>query len=478
MRYNIIRLITAVALFVCVLISLLTLQDHALFYQEQHSLFLFSREYYHHIIHWEGPLAYIGAFMVQFYYYPWLGASIVAAMLTCIYLMIESIIFRLTGKRDLFQLGVIAAVALYFTLDGIEDSPAWVAISFVGLGLIWIAIRIIFRKRNRKILQQSLKTWQIIMPLALCAIYIFVGFRLEMKDYNREERAMIRAERAVKKGNWDEAIEITSQYLSTGRVNRLMLYLRNIALAEKGELIDHLFDFPQKVGANSLAFPWRRNSRETEHGHWAHEITGDINAAHQWAFEGMTVWGETAQYLRNLGRYNVALGRPEVAKKFADKLGQSLFYKKEAEKIRREARGDEPNELRYAVPDSVTINWVNIYDFRPNLFQNYKADPENKITRQYLIAAMLMSNSLNELMPILNSEDMKSRNIREAVFLYTLDPKAKPLSDFGLEWDEATAQEFSGFYSLLKRGMYNELEGKYGNTFWYYKHILYKPEIK
>lgn len=472
MRYNLIRILTAVALFVCILISLLTLQDHVLFYQEQHDLFLFTRQYYEQTLHSKGLIGYIGAFMVQFYYYPWLGAAIVSAMLTCIYLMTESIILNITGKRDFLQIGAAVAVALYFTLDGIEESPAWVAITFVGLGILWIAIKLIFGKKWKNKVYRPMTLVQMAVAVVLAATYIIAGFELELYGYNRPERAMIRAERAVKKKNWDEAIDVTGRYLSTGRVNKLMLYLRSYALAQKGELIDHLFDYPQKVGQQALGFPWNEDSREAEYGHLFHEATGDINAAHHWAFEAMTVWGETAPHLIDLGRYNVALGRPAVAKKFANKLKSSLFYRKDAEKIIRQADGLEPVDLQYAVPDSITIGWVNVKDFRPNLMQNYLANPGNNITRQYLIASMLLSNSLKELMPLLTKDDMKSRNIREAILIYTLDPKSEPLDRFGLEVTEETGRDFSHFYSMLKRGIMENLEENYGDTYWYYKHII------
>ena len=473
--YNAIRWFTAILIFVCTMVGLLTIQRHVIYYQEQHHLFLYTRDYFYHTLHWEGLMTYIGAFMVQFYYYPWLGAAIIAAMLACIYLMVESVIFRLSGRRDFVQIGAACSVALYFTLDDVNETPAIMAVCFMGLGIIWIAVIVIFRNRNNETLKKVMTSKQSMIPLFLAFVIPAVGFLIEYKHYNVDERKMLMAEKAIKNGDWDRALAITDAYLVSGMPNKLMYYLRHIALAQKGELINHLFDFPQKMGIGSLAFPWKRNTRETEHGHWVHEVTGDINVAHHWVFEAMTVWGETAQHLTDLGYYNVALGRPKVALKFANRLKKSLFYRKEADKIIRQAKGEEPVSLRYAVPDSVTQVWENIVDFQPNLMQNYLADPENHISRQYLIASLLLKNNLNALMPLLNLDDMRCKPVREAIALYTLLPNAKPLGEFGLEYDPETQNEFYRFYELYKKNRMPELMAKYKNTYWYYFFVLSKP---
>lgn len=475
MKYVYVKALTSVLLFGCVMAALLTLQDHVIYYQEQHSLFLYTRAYMEHTLHMDGLMGYLGAFMVQFYHVPWLGAGMVALLLTGVYLLTEGIILRVTGRRDLLQLGVAGAVGLYFTLDGIEESPAWALVAFCGLGVIRL-LSLLLRKRD--MVRKPLTKTQLMVALVLPVVYIYGGYWIEMSGYNRSERSMIRAERAIKQKDWDAAIEITEQYLLTGRNNKLMLYLRSIALAEKGELVKRLFDVPQKAGMQALAFPWNRDSREAEYGHLVHEVTGDINAAHHWAFEAMTCWGETAPHLYDLARYNVALGRPKVAMKFADKLGQSLFYSEEAESIRRQVRGEEPCELRSLRPDSIIIPWVNVVDFRPNLMQNYNADTTNVITRQYLMASMLLGNTLRDLIPMLRPEDLEIRNIKEAVLIYSLDPQATPLGTYGLAVDEATGQDFAPFYNLLMRHDGSQLEARYGKGFWFYVHVLKQNEKK
>lgn len=466
MKYRYIKYLTAVALFVCCMVALLTIQNHVIFYQEQHNLFMWTGDYLRHTVHSEGLIYYLGAFVIQFYHIPWLGAGLVSLFAVAVYLLTEGIIRCLTGKRDLLQLGVLIVVALYLTLDGIEENPGWLVAAVVCLAVVRGVLCFVKRKETEDLPLSKVKT---LIPIVLAAIYIIIGLQLVMKNFDPRERAMVRAERAIKQKDWDSALQITENYLSSGNSNRLMLYLRNIALAHKGQLLDRMFDFPQRIGQQSLAFSWNHDSRDAEYGHWVHEYTGDINAAHQWAFEAMTAMGETAPHLTDLAYYNVALGRPKVAEKFAKQLDKTLFYRDVAKSIRRQIAGEEEITIRYASPDSVEIKWINVLDFRPNVMQNAIADSANNIARQYMLASLLASGNLKHLIPLLRKEDLNHRVIKEAILLYSLDPNVTPLKEFGLAVDENVGRDFAPFYKNLRSGFSapgaSEL---YRKSYWYY----------
>lgn len=476
-KYSTVKALTAIALFVCFMVALRTLQDHVTFYQEQHTLFLFTSDYFRHTLHYRGLADWLADFVIQFYYIPLLGSAIVAGLLTGVYLLVESIINRLTGLRDYLQLGVVAAIALYLTLDGVDESPRYLVAAFGSLLLVWLLTLIVKRKRllGRPTPEKN-GWWRPLTAVVLAAAYIIAGLQIEMRGYNRSERAMIITERAIKQKNWDGAIAVSSKYLFYVHKNRLMIYLRNLALAQKGELVNRMFDFPEMIAPEAFAFKWRSDSRDAEYGHWIHEFTGDINAAHQWAFEAMTSWGETAPHLIDLARYNMALGRPAVARKFASKLEKSLFYRNTAREMLQAIDRGEKGDLRYAhrdeSPDSLNIKWVNVHDFRPNLMQNYKSDPDNPITRQYLMASLLADKELTMLMPMLTPEDMNSTIINQAVLIYNLNPN---LPDSPLELRKDVTDQFARYMDAIRKPTGRRLvKEHFGTTYWYYVHNI-KP---
>lgn len=94
------------------------------------------------------------------------------------------------------------------------------------------------------------------------------------------------------------------------------------------------------------------------------------------------------------------------------------------------------------------------------------------------MASMLLNNDLRLLIPLLKPSDLEHENIREAVLIYSLDPQAVPLKEFGFKVDEETGRKFADFYRMLKKGDRRELDKKYGKTYWYYKHLTYPTEIR
>lgn len=475
-KYAYIRTLTALALFVSTLIWLLTVHGHVLFYQEQHNLFLFTSDYYAATVADGGLVEWLGDFIIQFYYHPWLGASIVSLMLTGVYLLTGSLILRITGLRDLFQFGAIAAIAMYFTLCHNEQNPGVLVCVLAVLLLLWTISLLLRRWLPEPHGSENISFVKVVLSLLLAVVYIIAGYFLAVSTVNRSERSMLRAEKAIKERRWDDAVTITGQYLATGRSNRLMLYFRSVALAEKGELLGHLFDFQHKFGLEILSFPWKSDSREAEYGHLVHEITGNINEAHHWAFEAMTAWGETAPHLLNLTRYNMALGRPAVARKFARRLSHSLFYAAWAKRMLADIDAGSRGPLRYAFAEKApqNVKWVNVFDFRPNLMDSYKADPGNNITRQYLLASMLLSNNLRSLIPLLTPEDLNIERVREAVLIYSLDPQATPISSFGITVNDDTGRRFAPYMENLRKGRVEQQKEQFGDTFWYYIHYILK----
>ena len=103
-KLNLFRTASYILLAVFVLLAIFWLayfnRYHVLYYQEQMQLFRFSGFYFHSYWIKPGGIAgYAGAFLTQFYFFPWLGAVIIALLLAGIYLLIDSICRR-NGKIE------------------------------------------------------------------------------------------------------------------------------------------------------------------------------------------------------------------------------------------------------------------------------------------------------------------------------------------------------------------------------------------
>lgn len=84
------------------------------------SSFPFSKSYFLQCVQSEGWLNYITNFIIQFFYYPILGSTILAFLLASVYWLTNSIIKIITGKNDLLQLSIIPSLIL-FLYNGSES---------------------------------------------------------------------------------------------------------------------------------------------------------------------------------------------------------------------------------------------------------------------------------------------------------------------------------------------------------------------
>jgi len=123
---------------------------HVLYYREQMQLFRFNWFYFHSYWIKPGGIAgYISAFLTQFYFYPWIGATIVSCLLAGVYLLLDSICSR-NGKTGYFF--VVLFIPVFLLLMAFVNQHFMLSY-LVGLmiGLVGFRIYITFKKPVRYI---------------------------------------------------------------------------------------------------------------------------------------------------------------------------------------------------------------------------------------------------------------------------------------------------------------------------------------
>lgn len=473
-RYSRVRAVTAIVVMVCAVTVMLTLHRHVMYYQEQHVLFRFTHEYFDWAMAHGGPAYWLGAFVIQFYYYPWLGAIIIGALLTGVYLLTESIVAKVTGRNDLLQIGVAAAVAVYLTLDGADENPGIAVEVLAGLAVVRLLLMPLKRRGGASVL----KLWQAEVAFAMAAAWLAAGYVTECRGYDRKQHDKICAYRAIMAQDWDAAIAVTEDYLEEVGNDHIVNYMRCLARAHKGELTDHLFDYPMWDGTDDLIFSWKRDKEELEYGHLVHEHLGNLNAAHHLAFEAMTALGETAPRLLTLARINIAIGRPTVAQKFVNVLRSTLFYRSEADRLQRQIDGEEAVDMHYVWAGRVDNDFINVLYPAQDLRAIVEAEPDNDMARQYLYALLMLANDQEALVGMLRPGEDAGERIEEVKFTYSMSADATPLSELGMSCDDSVRYRYMDYFTTKSRGDGRKLREEFGNTFWYYiyNECPYGPE--
>ena len=115
---------------------------HALSYQEQYQLFLFSLDYLAHRLAVPGGLAdYLGEFLVQFYYYSWSGALVLAVLLMLAQRLTWCVI---NSKSSFYILSFVPSIMLLWLLG----DPSVLLSYIVALCMVMIPMVLPWQKHG------------------------------------------------------------------------------------------------------------------------------------------------------------------------------------------------------------------------------------------------------------------------------------------------------------------------------------------
>lgn len=452
---------------------------HIVYYHDQHELFLYTKQYFTHCIHTRGWLTYITCFIIQFFHIHWLGSVILSLLLALGYLLADRIIRLVTGRSDMLRLAVIPSAILFLHSITIDNKPDVTVGGVLALSAVCL-VAYFLRRRFPSV--KLFPRWNVkprlylIISLLCLIAYGKVGYNHFKEHYKTSEHMMLMSERFIREKNWDKALEYTDRYLTDSKkTNSLITYFRNLALAHKGLLAYHFLDYPSRLGVKALYFPWEGDSRKSEYGHLIYEDIGSLNAALHWETEALVAWGETAQHLSNLARYNIAIKRPTVAKRYIDKLKSSLFHHNEAVELEKVLyTGKVPglkNAYEHIQEDSV--RFINVLDIAPELEYICRTDTTNKMAYDYLMAHLLLSNQVTVFVDKLKCAKSFGYTTlppayEEALYAYKLGTSEAEFAQAGMEVSPETEQRFKRYYALIRNRQRQALRSEFGNSYWFY----------
>ena len=502
--------------------------SYILYFHEQHHLFLFSKSYFNNIVHSAGIFAYITNFIIQFFYFPWLGSLLLALLLSSIYALIAYIARRITGKTDPLHLGIIPVVYLFIRTLSVDYDLSSIIASLIPLCVIALTVTFFSGRRKYPIavvvcsalicfvpwkiiegaivviiitilstlssygLRNIIKKKSLIITSITIIAYLGAGFYFFTKNFNTGEKYMILVKKTAGEKKWGETIDLTDRYLASGRKNLLMLYYRNIALFHNGRLGDDMFNMPQTFGHLALCFPWRGNSRDTEYGQDAYYELEYWNAAQRWAFEAMVVWGETAPCLINLAKCNIKIKRKAVAQKYINSLNQSAFYRKTAEELEKElaflsdeqttkdrnesypGNSSSEEDVSVKLDESATFSGKDdiLWDLQL-LCDHY---PDNKMAFEYFMNALLLNNFVLDFAQNLHRikafDYKKMPRIYDEALCICKMMEEEEFVKLGIEVSSETEARFQRYFELYKQSNRVGLKREFENSYWYYIHFV------
>lgn len=498
-----VRPLVALLMFATFMVLYLTEFRHVVIFHEQHHLFIFSADYLKDTLHEKGPVWVAMEFIVQFGYWPWLGALVWSAILVGIYLMTQSIIRRLTGFRDLLQLSAILPCMQFFQTVDIDKAPTQPVVVFAIVLAVWLLTLIVtcFYKPKMRSGSDGKWWWLLVGPACFAIIFGIVNYRFyaprtvtlpsgrvreltreDIKSQKHSEALMLKADQAVRRKDWPQVQKLAEEALAGGKRNHLMAYFRSMALYHQGKLPQEFFNFPANFGQRALFFPWKADKNQAEYGGYVYEQLGALNTAIHWEFEALVGWGETAQHISNLARYYIATGKPRQAAKFIYPLSRTLFYRGEARQLKESLASDNIPGLHNAyagtnVPDK---RWDAVEDLSLDLAFLLTVDKDNQMAQQYLLLSLLLQNDVGRFFGALKVFYPKgNKNLppvyQQALCIYRQGYGEEAIREAGFAISPDVDAQMKAYLSEYQKGQNALFSPAQKRTFWYYIHFL-SPE--
>ena len=351
---------------------------HHLHYQEQYQLFLFDWDYVWDIVKLPGGVADLfGRFCTQFFLFAWVGALIIALLLSLVqlltlrlanygwlyglsfvpsfllwlFLLDENALFGAVWAVLLTQLAfcgllrlpngwvrrilsIVAFLILYWVAFGgnhyyrIPNTfptlfyAAWFSAMIIPL-VMWLVVR---GKKSENAQQQNNSLTPHLLVIASFALVAVVFGTIIW------EKASFKAER-VMQYDFMACHQQWNRILATANAekpnNQIGVTVQNLALAMHGQLADHLFDYNQN-GIAGLLPDVQSDATSPMPTAEAFYQLGMIYVAQRTVFEAQEAildFQKSARCYKRLAQTNLIIGSYEVARKYLTALQKTLFYR-------------------------------------------------------------------------------------------------------------------------------------------------------
>jgi len=360
---------------------------HHLHYQEQFQLFLFDSTYVWEIVREPGGVAdLLGRFTTQFFLYAWVGALIIAILLTAIQLLT----LRLINVQWLYGLSFMPSFLLWlFLLDEnalmggvwavlLTQLAAWAILSLakgwtrrillmaaipvlyflvgpvclpIPIDSLWIgahyhryptvfpwllwgaAFSIWGLMGITLLIRHFPKHFSLHSPLStllLTALVAVIMGSIVWKNANYRAEAVMQYDFMARHQQWNRILETVNKEKPN---NQIGVTVQNLALAMHGVLLDQLFNYNQN-GIAGLLPDVKEDATSPLPTAEAFYQLGMINVTQRTVFEAQEAildFQKSGRCYKRLAQTNLINGQYEVARKYLSALQKTLFYRDWAE---------------------------------------------------------------------------------------------------------------------------------------------------
>ena len=393
-------------------------------------LLFFGLAYPHHLHYqestyvWEivrvpgGVADLLGRFSTQFFLYAWVGALIIAVLLSAVQLLTLRLIAPEPAHSTVPELveGFVPAFLLWlFLLD--ENAlmgGVWAVLltqlavwsyallpkGWIGRIVILVTIPILYWMLVIPLLARVSRKWIsssknfVVTACSFALVAIIMG-TLVWKNANFRAEKVMQYDFMARHQQWNRILETANREKPN---NQIGVTVQNLALAMHGVLLDQLFNYNQN-GIAGLLPDVKEDATSPLPTAEAFYQLGMINVAQRTVFEAQEAildFQKSGRCYKRLAQTNLINGQYEVARKYLSALQKTLFYRDWANET-LSLLGDEAAIAKH--PEYGRLRKM-AYDedfyfsdhVTPEMLQSlYLRNRDNGLAYQYLVAYYLLT---------------------------------------------------------------------------------------
>ena len=437
------------------------------FFQEQNQLFLWSWDYVSEYFGKTGRLALLaGDFLTQFYYYLYIGATILT---TCL-LLISVLLYRALCKFRVSRCVALVLSLLVSTFVAVcHFSTSYrlsSTISVLGWALtLWLIAWLYAKSKKRAIIGLCC----VVLP-----IYLLFGLpkvkTIQMPDLILEKDFAVDCEYYF--GNHQKVIQMVE---GADRWTDEMVFFYNLVQAQHGQLPDNLLKFtPTILGTFYQIGPDTpmltiRNMNEL---YWA---LGDMTFTERAAMmtNVFSHDNRNVRMMKRLAECNYVSGDSLAAEKYLRILDKTLVYDKWADMVRKNGKSIYRQKIAMVNHhDTITIS-DNAHFL---MMQLLDANPDNTTALDYILCSDLLLKDITNFKRDYDRYCMDTQKPR----LKKLYQEALCIWLAGSDAPQEEWQRYINNNEVLQQFMqYNDQRGNphFQGTYWYYFDKIKAPEV-
>ena len=316
-------------------------------------------------------------------------------------------------------------------------------------------------------------------------LVVFALFLLH-RSYDPATKLFVDYHRLYKSRQWDEILD---KAMENPLPHRIGQFFTNCALYHKGKLLEEMFNYPQVWGTHGLVISFSKDGESLLMAMYSSDLffeMGHTNAALRFAYNQMNL-GRTYARLVRIAECNMVNGSYEIAEKYLNILGRTLFHREFAHHYKNVIADPRAADRHFAAlrawRPTVELN-IDIGELAC-LLAPLESNPRNRMAFDYLAAWCLLDK---DLIPIvaenihlfegtgytsLPTHCQEAMMVWERLHDVTFDKR-------GFAYDRNTRMRFDTFRQEIQQysdrsSAQRRLMARFGGTYMFYHAIVNPP---